>query len=334
MEYGFDVYITGITGFLGRNLVDHLLTMNSIHKIYGISRRWDAQEKMPVDPRLKMVTGDIRDPRSVKKFFALGEYQHTSYLIHAAAYKHVPMGENNVMECVGVNIEGTKTLLENIPRKMHKMVMISTDKAVEPVNVYGQTKAIAERLVLNHSSTPTLTSICRFGNVFGSTGSVVEKWADRLIGDTRPLFRIADAPMTRYWYRIDDAVKYVVHEMVSNNRNAIVVPILKSSSITKLLSIFISMAKAMGKEVDIKTFPVRPGEKRHESMAHQEELSYASLLDEENGTVAFVKNAFDTPREIPDELTGLLTSSVAQRFTTQELTIMLAAYLHKRTVKK
>jgi UDP-N-acetylglucosamine 4,6-dehydratase len=328
-----ELFVTGATGFLGRNIIKKALKDGRYSRIYGISRRWADQEKMPKDDRLTLITGDIRDEDAVWRFFNLSESNRPCAIIHTAAFKHVPMGQRDAEECVSVNITGTANVLKEAAKRFPfggSFVMISTDKAVQPVNVYGHTKAVAEQIVLNGYNDNFQRVVCRFGNVFGSTGSVVEKWAERVAADN-PYFKITDAPMTRYWFHINDAVNYVLAGL--DSATGILIPVLQSSTLPKLLKGFVSlMMPEMKQRVEVEFFPVRPGEKIHEAMTCEQELMFAEITEFQKNhlkLIHLVPNKHDEPNEY-DKFKGVLSSEHAEKYDDTGMTLMVADYLRNR----
>lgn len=174
-----------------------------------------------------------------------------------------------------------------------------------PVNVYGQSKAIAEQMVLNAGGT-----VLRFGNVWGSTGSLIEKWHTEMKRDN-PVLEITEPTMTRYFYPIEDAVDYVL--MATDFSNCKIIPNLKSTDIMSLANAY---QVAYGKSAEIKIIGIRPGEKLHEQMTCPEELSMSSTDIIQDSYLRFVRGTFG---DIPDNFGGLLGSDKAERFTEDEL---------------
>lgn len=302
--------VTGITGFLGRHIVDEALARGMYNHIYGISRRWVDQERLSKrwGNRVTMINGDIRDVRALKRLFDMPDY--VPDVIHAAAYKHVSMAQTNADECKSVNIDGTQNLLDFYNSgNIRNLVFISTDKAAAPVNVYGQSKAIAEQMVLNAGGT-----VLRFGNVWGSTGSLIEKWHTEMQRDN-PVLEITEPTMTRYFYPIADAVDYVL--MATDYSNCKIIPNLKSTDIMSLADAY---QVAYDKKAEIKIIGIRPGEKLHEQMTCPEELSMSSTDVIQDNYLRFVRGTFG---EIPKGFEGLLGSNKAERFSVDELVNMI-----------
>lgn len=304
-----DLIVTGITGFLGRHIVDEALARGMYRHIYGISRRWVDQEELSRKwgNRVTMINGDIRDREAVKDVFGKADWPD---VIHAAAYKHISMAQVNTREVVSVNIGGTQNVLDVFSEyDTRNFVFISTDKAAAPVNVYGQSKAIGEQIVLNSGGV-----VLRFGNVWGSTGSLVNKW-HREMKKENPVLEITEPTMTRYFYPIADAVDYVL--LATDYSNCKIIPNLKSCTIAKLAEAY---QVAYDKKAEIKIIGIRPGEKLHEQMTCQEELSMSSVHTLHDKYLKLVPGRFG---EIPAGYNGIIGSGYADSFTQDELTEMI-----------
>jgi UDP-N-acetylglucosamine 4,6-dehydratase/5-epimerase len=310
-----DLVITGITGFLGRAIVDTVLERNMYNHVYGISRRWVDQERLARKwgNRVTMINGDVRDYNSVRDLFLLIQENNPTSdpdVIHCAAYKHISMAQTNTREVVDVNILGTRNTLD-VSRiyGVRNLVFISTDKAASPVNVYGQSKAIAEQMVLNAKGV-----VLRFGNIWGSTGSLIEKWHGEMKKD-KPVFEITEPAMTRYFYLIEDAVDYIL--MATDYTNCKIIPNLKSTTIAELAEAY---QVACNKRAEIKIIGIRPGEKLHEQMTCLEELSMSSVEVIHDKYLHLTNGSYG---ELPTGFEGMLSSGYANRFSEQELVTMI-----------
>jgi len=304
-----DLIVTGITGFLGRHIVDEALVRGMYRHIYGISRRWVDQEELSRKwgNRVTMINGDIRDREAVKDVFGKADWPD---VIHAAAYKHISMAQANTREVVSVNIDGTQNVLDVFSEyDTRNFVFISTDKAAAPVNVYGQSKAIGEQIVLNSGGV-----VLRFGNVWGSTGSLVQKW-HREMRKGNPVLEITEPSMTRYFYMIEDAVDYIL--MATDYSNCKIIPNLKSTTILELAEAY---QVAYNKKAGIKIIGIRPGEKMHEQMTCPEEMSQSNVHILHNRYLKLTPGTFG---ELPGGFEGMLSSGFAQRFSENELIEMI-----------
>jgi FlaA1/EpsC-like NDP-sugar epimerase len=304
-----DLVITGITGFLGRHVVDEVLRRGIYNHIYGISRRWADQETLSRKwgSDVTMINGDIRNKESVKDVIGKANWPD---VIHAAAYKHISMAQVNTREVIGVNIDGTQNVLDVFSEyDTRNFVFISTDKAAAPVNVYGQSKAVAEQMVLNSGGT-----VLRFGNVWKSTGSLIEKWHSEMKKDISVL-EITEPTMTRYFYQITDAVDYVL--MATDYSGCKIIPNLKSCTIAELADAY---QIAYNKKATVKIIGIRPGEKLHEQMTCDEELSMSAVTDLHGKYLHLAQGRFG---ELPYGYDGMLSSQQAERFTQIELVEMI-----------
>jgi UDP-N-acetylglucosamine 4,6-dehydratase len=211
-------------------------------------------------PDCHYVLGDIRDISSLFCAFVGHDV-----VIHAAANKHIPACEDNVAEAITVNVQGSiNVAMAAIEAGIKQVVGISTDKVCYPVNTYGNTKALMERVFIEFNRMD-LTSfhLCRYGNVLGSNGSVLDVWQRQL--DSGELPTLTDPDMTRFWLSEDDAVD-LVEEAMSTQPGVIVIPAASALSMGKFAEYFgITEFDIVGK---------RPGEKQHECLITKEERAY------------------------------------------------------------
>lgn len=262
---GSKILVTGGTGSFGNAFVRHVLDNYDPERIVIFSRDEFKQDQMAKKfdhhPKLRFFIGDVRDEERLK-FAAKG----IDTIFHAAAMKQVVASEYNPIECVKTNIIGGENVIRAaLALGTKKVVAISTDKAVKPINLYGSTKACMEKLFVaaNHlaGSAPTRFSCVRYGNVIGSRGSVIPLFlAQRPHGK----LTITDDRMTRYWLRIEDGVEFVAHCHKIMRGGEIFVKKVPSMKITDL-------AASMAPECKVKVVGIRPGEKLHESMVAAEE---------------------------------------------------------------
>lgn len=270
------VLITGGTGYLARGLVQRLLA-EDCQRICIFSRNEFAQVRMRAefkdDPRLRWFIGDVRDAERLERAM-----ESVEYVIHAAALKRIEVGHYNPDEMVKTNVDGTINVIAAARRTgISKAVLTSSDKAFEPVSPYGQTKALAESLFLtaNDPQYGPRFSVCRYGNVAGSTGSVIPTWREQLkIGCG---VRITDPDCTRFWMTRDEAVELVLSTLRSPARGELAIPMLPAYRLHDL-------AVAMGATA-IEVKGLDRWEKKHESMAqgnsseHAQQLSRFELQD-------------------------------------------------------
>jgi len=259
------ILITGGTGSFGKACVKRLLEAHDPASIRIFSRdelkQWEMARQFN-DERLRFLIGDVRDVNRLKRAF-----EGVDYVIHAAALKHVPACEYNPVEAVRTNVDGAINVINAaLDTNVKKVIALSTDKAVNPVNIYGATKLASDRLFIQSNSYsgtlhPTRFSVVRYGNVMASRGSVI------------PLFRkqaesgvltVTDARMTRFWITLPHAVDFVLSSFELMQGGEIFVPKIPSMKITDLVKVLAPKAK-------IKVIGVRPGEKLHESLTTKEE---------------------------------------------------------------
>ena len=258
------ILITGGTGSFGRALIEYLLNSNNLpSKIVVFSRdelkQYEMIEKYQKHKyfnKLRFLLGDVRDKDRVK--LALKDID---ILIHAAALKQVPAAEYNPFEFIKTNIFGAQNLIEaSLDTKVKKVIALSTDKASSPVNLYGATKLCSDKLFTlaqNIVGKKKITfSVVRYGNVFGSRGSVVPKFVSLRKND---YFPVTDKNMTRFNLTIKQSVEYVLKFLKLQKGGEIFVPKLSSFKI-------IDLCKAINKEKKIKYVGLRPGEKIHEEL--------------------------------------------------------------------
>lgn len=258
------VLITGGTGSFGRAFAKKLLLENQCRKVIIFSRdewkQWEMQRSDVIfqHPKIRYFLGDVRDENRLLRAF-----NEVDIVIHAAALKQVPAAEYNPTEFIKTNVIGGMNVIDAaIECGVKQVVALSTDKAVNPVNMYGATKLCSDKLFVAANSYVgargyPLFFVVRYGNVAGSRGSVVPLWK-HLIETHQPL-PITDERMTRFWITLPDAVKFVINSLSSARGGEIFVPKIPSFKITTL-------AEAMGNGQGFKTVGIREGEKLHEMM--------------------------------------------------------------------
>ena len=269
------VLIIGGTGALGKTLTQRYHTDNDI---IILSRDEHKHVDMQRDyPDVTYQIGDVKDKDSILQ--ALHEYK-PNVVINAAALKHVPVCESNPYESVKTNIIGHKNLIDCITVCNHQietLMFISTDKACAPINVYGQCKAISERLYIDFANKQTdiKVCLCRYGNVLESTGSVIP-FFKQLLGNGATALPITHKDMTRFLLTLDHAVDLIEwsYEHVESH-GKIVIPKIKA---LKIIDIAKSLGNAYadrhtlyGADVELKYVGIRPGEKLHEAMISETE---------------------------------------------------------------
>lgn len=257
-----NVLITGGSGFLGRGIMRRAYKEGWNCGITVYSRDEMKQEQCRrLYPYARYILGDVKDVRRLEAAMA----GHDS-VIHAAAVKFVPEAEFNVQECIDVNVLGAQAVIEaSVRAGVKKVVGISTDKAVEPVNVYGSTKFLMERLFSSTKErSNTSFHLVRYGNVIGSTGSVIPTFEHQIkeYGEVR----LTDPRMTRFWITINQAIDLILLALHQGAAGTIIVPRPKAMKMQDL-------AECIAGEALIKIVGMRAGEKLDESlMSYQESV--------------------------------------------------------------
>ena len=254
------ILITGGTGSFGKNLVFFLVKYSKAKKIIIYSRDELKQHNLKnkiISKRIRYFIGDVRDYDRLN--FALKD---VNIVIHAAALKHIDIAEYNPFEVIKTNILGCQNLVQAcFENKVENLLALSTDKASSPVNLYGATKLIADKLFVaanNYKGNNNIKfSVVRYGNVFGSRGSVIPLFLNQL---KKNELTITNPEMTRFSITLDDAVKFVLESLESMLGGEIFVPKLKSYSISDIAKVI------SNKKTKIKIIGSRPGEKNHEEM--------------------------------------------------------------------
>lgn len=271
-EYdGKTILITGGTGSLGNKLVEVLFKYYKPRKIIIFSRdeykQSVMQSKFPMNKyNIRFFLGDIRDQTRLEEAF-----RNVDIIFHTAALKQVPPLEYNPMESIKTNIYGAENVIRAaIKNKVHKIMAISTDKAVNPINLYGATKLCFERLFVSAnnltSDTDTIFSVARYGNVLGSRGSVLPLF---LRQKDSGKFTITDKNMTRFTITLRQAVGFILNCTAKMVGAEIFIPKLPSYNIMQ-------MARVVNKDAEIDVIGIRSGEKMHESLVGEDE-SYLGL---------------------------------------------------------
>jgi UDP-N-acetylglucosamine 4,6-dehydratase len=261
MFNGKNILITGGTGSFGKKFIKIILQNYKPNKIIVYSRDELKQYEMAQkynDKCMRYFIGDVRDYIRLKKAM-----KDVDYVIHAAALKHVPIAEYNPMECIKTNIEGAQNVIDAaIDNNVHKIIALSTDKAANPVNLYGATKLASDKLFVaanNLVGTQDISfSVVRYGNVIGSRGSVVP-YFKKLIEKGATALPITDEKMTRFMITLEQGVHFVLKNFKRMQGGEIFVPKIPSMKITQL-------AKAMAPNLPHEIVGIRPGEKLHEIM--------------------------------------------------------------------
>ena len=267
--------ITGGTGSFGNAMVDKILNSN-ISQIRIFSRDEKKQDDMRRkynDEKLKFYLGDVRDKDSIAH-----SMKDVNYVFHAAALKQVPSCEFYPNEAIKTNAIGASNVIDTaIEHCIEKIVCLSTDKAVYPINAMGMTKALMEKIAISKSriSNKTKILITRYGNVIGSRGSVIPLFNDKIIND-QPI-TITDPLMTRFMMTLEDAVDLVLYAFDKGESGEILVKKSPGATIQNIADSLILLHKKTNHS--IKIIGTRHGEKKHETLLTAEEKIYAKEND-------------------------------------------------------
>ncbi len=284
---GQTILITGGTGSFGKQYVHTLLTRYKPKKIIVFSRDELKQYEMQQvynQPVMRYFIGDVRDKERLIQAF-----NGVDYIIHAAAMKHVPAAEYNPTECIKTNIDGAENVIHAaIHNNVKKVIALSTDKAANPVNLYGATKLCSDKLFVaaNNMVGGKLPrfAVVRYGNVVGSRGSVVPFFR-KLIAEGADTLPITDLNMTRFWITLQQGVDFVIDNFSRMKGGEIFVPKIPSVKM-------IDLAKAISSDVKLDEIGIRPGEKLHEKMCPKDD-SYRTIEFEDHYVISPSITFFD-----------------------------------------
>ena len=271
------ILITGGTGSFGKYCLNYLLREFSPKKIIIFSRdelkqyEMSNEENLMFNKIIRFFIGDVRDYERL-----LFAFKEVDYVIHAAALKQVPTAEYNPMECIKTNIYGAENVIKaSLQCNVKKVIALSTDKAANPINLYGATKLASDKLFVaanNIAYSNTQFSVVRYGNVVGSRGSIIP-YFKKLIKNKSKFLPITDEKMTRFWITLDQGVKFVIKSFERMYGGEIFIPKLSSVKI-------IDIAKAMAPNLKIKFVGIRPGEKIHEIMCPSDDSHLTLEFDD------------------------------------------------------
>ena len=271
--------ITGGTGSFGQAMVQRLIKTN-VSEIRIFSRdekKQDDMRKKISDHRIRFYLGDVRDPNSVDSAM-----NNVNFVFHAAALKQVPSCEFFPLEAVKTNIYGTSNVIDSaIKNRVSRLVILSTDKAVSPVNAMGMSKAMMEKVFISKSleikgKSKTLLCCTRYGNVIASRGSVIPLFFEQIYAK-KPL-TVTDESMTRFMLTLDDAIELVLYALEHTNGGEIFVKKAPGASIKQII---LAIKKIINDpNYPVKLIGVRHGEKIHEVLVSLDEMS--QCIDEEN----------------------------------------------------
>jgi UDP-N-acetylglucosamine 4,6-dehydratase/5-epimerase len=271
---GKTILVTGGTGSFGRCLVRAILLYSEVEKIIVFSRdewkHWDMQNQEAIftDPKIRYFLGDVRDKDRLLRAFS-----EVDIVVHAAALKQVPFAEYNPSEYIKTNVLGAMNIIDAaIDRNVEKVVALSTDKAVNPINLYGSTKLCSDKLFVAGNSyvgksCRTKFSVVRYGNVIGSKGSVIPLFL-KLKQDNVKKLPITDPRMTRFWITLRQAIYFVLNSLYTMEGGEIFVPKIPSMNV-------VDLAEAIAPEIEHDYCGVRAGEKLHEVLISKDD-SYST----------------------------------------------------------
>lgn len=278
---GKSILITGGTGSFGRQFVKTVLEQYNPRRVVVYSRdelkQYEMQQEFR-DDRMRFFLGDVRDAERTRQAF-----REIDVVIHAAALKQVPAAEYNPMECIKTNINGAQNVINAcIENEVERVIALSTDKAANPINLYGATKLASDKLFVSANNIVgrrrTRFAVVRYGNVVGSRGSVVP-FFKKLLQDGVTELPVTDARMTRFWITLQQGVDFVIRNLARMHGGEVFVPKIPSSRITEL-------AAAVAPGVPTKIIGIRPGEKLHEIMVP---------MDDAHHTLEFKEHYVITP---------------------------------------
>ena len=273
MFNGKNILITGGTGSLGQALTKRLLK-SKVNQIRIFSRNELKQIEMEErlqDNRLRFFIGDVRDLSRLELAF-----EDVDYIFHAAALKHVPKVEYNPFESIKTNVIGSENVIAaSISNNVKKVICIGTDKAVSPLNTYGATKLLMEKLFvtannyLNAERHPTKFIAVRYGNVLGSSGSVLPRFIEKIKKNEQ--LTITDSKMTRFSITMDEALDFILNALYYGKGSEIFVPKIRAYEINELKNALFELLKNTGE----KTIGIRIGEKLNEVLINEYEIPYS-----------------------------------------------------------
>ena len=263
------ILVTGGTGSFGQQFIRTVLENFDMRRCIVFSRdeqkHYDMSQTFPVEryPCMRYFIGDVRDVDRLELAM-----RDVDYVVHAAAMKHVPLAEYNPFECVMTNIHGAENVVKAALRKgVKRVIALSTDKAANPINLYGATKLAADKIFIAANNlagaSGTEFSVVRYGNVIGSRGSVIPFFR-QLIAEDVPHLPITDERMTRFWITLDQGVQFVLSCLRMMRGGEVFVPKIPSMRI-------VDVARCLAPGKPIEVIGIRPGEKLHEVMVPADE---------------------------------------------------------------
>jgi len=316
------ILVTGGTGSFGRAFTKHVLKHFRPKKLIIYSRDEMKQHEMRKDFQnscLRFFVGDVRDSNRLHQAF-----NGVDLVVHTAALKIVPTAEYNPFEVVKTNVIGSENVINAaINQKVDKVIALSTDKAANPINLYGATKLCAEKMLIasnNYSPYGTKFAVVRYGNVFGSRGSVVPIFLECRKTGVVP---ITDERMTRFWITLDQGVRFVLRSLEEMTGGEIYVPKLPSLRV-------VDLAKAVcgNGRLKFKVIGIRPGEKIHETLVTENERVYAT---ESKDRFVLRPPVIFQKKKLPKKIS---VGEIPSAYTSDKNDLWLSVHEMKRMVEK
>lgn len=266
---GRSILVTGGSGSFGRHFVEAVMRHARPRRVIVFSRdefkQYEMQQRLPAEwaPTLRYFIGDVRDRERLELAM-----RGVDYCVHAAALKHVPAAEYNPMECIHTNVYGAENVVRAaLSTGVKRVIALSTDKAANPVNLYGASKLASDKIFIAANNLSgaldTRFSVVRYGNVVGSRGSVVPFFR-KLVAEGADHLPITDERMTRFWITLQHGVEFVVSCFALMQGGEIFVPKIPSMRI-------VDLARVMAPHLPHKMVGIRPGEKLHEVMITEDD---------------------------------------------------------------
>ncbi len=317
------ILITGGTGSLGTALTKRLLNLN-VSAVRIFSRNESQQILMDSkihNDKVRYLIGDIRDLPRLEKAL-----EGVDIVFHAAALKHVPVIEYNPFEAIKTNVLGTQNVIDAcLKEKVETVIGIGTDKAVSPLNTYGATKLLMEKLFtttqnyLDIKKYQTKFLAVRYGNVLGSSGSVLPKFINQI--KNKQKITITDPNMTRFSLTMDEALDFILNSASIGKGTEVFIPKLKAYSIDGLKKSLFELLGNTGEKI----ISLRPGEKMHETLLNSDEIRYAWELD--NTYILF--NSSKQDKEIRKNYPGIQKIKISEAYSSNTVNELTTTELKK-----
>lgn len=302
------ILITGGTGSFGKLFIRHLLDNYSPKRVIVFSRdelkQFEMQQEFTHKP-MRYFIGDVRDKERL-----IAATRNVDFVVHAAALKQVPAAEYNPNECIKTNINGAQNVIDAcIVNKVDKVIALSTDKAANPVNLYGATKLASDKLFVAANNIAGADgprfAVVRYGNVVGSRGSVVPFYR-KLLAEGCNKLPVTHEEMTRFWICLDEGVSFVIKNFARMQGGEIFVPKIPSVRILDLV-------KAMSGSDNHEIIGIRPGEKLHEVMV-PEELAHHSIEFDDHYVITPAISFFEDSIDFTKNRLGEIGRQVTEKF--------------------